>query len=511
MKKNQLACVVVLLLAGPLLAQQPANEKIIEDKWDAVYLEGAKIGHYHTLVREFEREGKKLFETRMAMNLQVKRYNAIVPLRMATSTEETADGKIVNMVLTQFLDNGQMVVEGKVQGDKILVGLSTLPVKRPMPWNDAVMGPYMQSRLLKERKVKPGDKIEFSDYQLALFAPVKMTMQVNEPEKVDLLVAKKEGDKIKVERVQKTLLRVDGTFDKVASVQLPGMTTWYDEQYESLRGQTELPGFGQIILYRTSKEAALEKGAAPELLPDLGFNSIVKLSKPVPRIHDANEVLYRITVKGTGDPNTMFAKEARQEMGPVQGKSFDLRVKGSQKPPETPTSEKPAQEFLESNFFLDHSAKEVQALVEKAAGGETEPWKKAQRIEKWVHDNMRSASDIGFCTASQVARDLRGDCRQHAMLTAALCKAAGIPARTALGLVYVQDPQLGPILGFHMWTEVWVNGTWLGLDATLGQGKVGGGHLKIVDASWAGVQTLKPMLPVLGVVGKINVEVVEVK
>ena len=123
---------------------------------------------------------------------------------------------------------------------------------------------------------------------------------------------------------------------------------------------------------------------------------------------------------------------------------------------------------------------------------------------------MNGGSDINFATASQVAKDLRGDCRQYAMLTTALCRAAGVPSRTAVGLVYVRPEKGEPFLGFHMWTEVWIKGQWLGLDATLGQGSIGPGHLKIADHSW-NTHTLAPVLPVLRVMGKAKVEVLSVK
>ena len=144
-------------------------------------------------------------------------------------------------------------------------------------------------------------------------------------------------------------------------------------------------------------------------------------------------------------------------------------------------------------------------------GDEKDPWRKAQRIEKWVHEHMKPNAEVNFAPASQVLRDLQGDCRQHAMLTAALCRAAGVPARTAIGLVYVNDPDRGPVLGFHMWTEVWIAGQWLMLDAVLGQGNVGAGHLKIADHSWQDIQTLAPLLPVTRVIGKVKIEVVGVK
>jgi transglutaminase-like putative cysteine protease len=96
------------------------------------------------------------------------------------------------------------------------------------------------------------------------------------------------------------------------------------------------------------------------------------------------------------------------------------------------------------------------------------------------------------------------------MLTAAMCRAQGIPSRTAIGLVYV-DRLLGQPAGlaFHMWTEVFVQGQWIGLDATIGQGSIGPGHIKITDHSWADVISFTPLLPVKGfIMANPTIEVV---
>ena len=75
-----------------------------------------------------------------------------------------------------------------------------------------------------------------------------------------------------------------------------------------------------------------------------------------------------------------------------------------------------------------------------------------------------------------------------------------MPSRTAVGLVYVDaPPDKRTFFGFHMWTEVWVRGQWLGLDATLGKGGIGPGHLKVTDHSWYDTRTMNPLLPVMRV------------
>jgi hypothetical protein len=110
-----------------------------------------------------------------------------------------------------------------------------------------------------------------------------------------------------------------------------------------------------------------------------------------------------------------------------------------------------------------------------------------------------------------VARTLEGDCTEFSMLAAAMCRAVGVPSRTALGLVYA-EARAGrpPMLAMHMWTEVWVRGQWIGLDATLGRGSIGPAHIKVADHSWHQVATMTPLMPLMRVImGEATVEIVQ--
>jgi transglutaminase-like putative cysteine protease len=123
---------------------------------------------------------------------------------------------------------------------------------------------------------------------------------------------------------------------------------------------------------------------------------------------------------------------------------------------------------------------------------------------------MESTNDEALATADHVAKTLRGDCTEYAMLTAAMCRAVGIPSRTAVGLIYA-NVRGQPAFAFHMWTEAWVDGRWRPLDATLGKGRIGATHLKICDQSWHEARDMTPLFPVVRVLGRIRVEVVSVE
>jgi transglutaminase-like putative cysteine protease len=262
-------------------------------------------------------------------------------------------------------------------------------------------------------------------------------------------------------------------------------------------------------LVRSTKAEATDASGPVASITDIGLSQLIKLNRGIPRIHDAESIIYRITLEGDDDPKSAFTQDARQTIENAKGKSFDLRVVSLRAPREIDKPADVGEEFKTSNFYLKSDDDEVKKHAKAAVGKETDEWKKALAIEKWVHANLRNKNySEAFATADQVARTLEGDCTEHAVLTAAMCRAVGIPSRTALGLVYTNAK--GPSMGFHMWTEAYVQGQWMPLDATLGRGYVGPGHVKISDHSWHDTQSLKPLLPVVRVLGKLSIEVVSV-
>jgi transglutaminase-like putative cysteine protease len=164
---------------------------------------------------------------------------------------------------------------------------------------------------------------------------------------------------------------------------------------------------------------------------------------------------------------------------------------------------------LAPSQFIDHEDDRVAALTRKAIGGEPDPWKKVVRIERYLRNAMVNDNAAPLAPASAIAKSLRGDCRHHALLTAAMCRSAGLPSRTAIGLLYVHRG--GPKLGFHMWAEVLIDGRWLGVDSTLGKGGVSAAHVKLTDHSWYDTTSLTPLIPVSRALGKLRFDVLRVK
>jgi transglutaminase-like putative cysteine protease len=238
---------------------------------------------------------------------------------------------------------------------------------------------------------------------------------------------------------------------------------------------------------------------------DIGTRSLVALDRALTRPYDSRAIVYRVTVRDEDDPASVLSRDEHQEVRNVRGSSFELHVRPVRSGEKGDA--KPELVHLAPSHFIDHEDDRVAELTRKAVGGEADPWKKALRIERYVRNAMRNDNEAPLAPASAAARSLRGDCRHHAFLTAAMGRSAGLPSRTAIGLLYVYRG--GPKFGFHMWAEVLIDGRWRGLDSTLGKGGVSAAHVKVTDHAWYDTASLAPLIPVSRALGKLRFEVLK--
>jgi hypothetical protein len=492
---------VFLGLAG---AAEPQNQ-LDRDTWEAAYLEGAKVGFVHTTVRAQDRDGQQALQVVKELNLTVKRFNDTASIRVEVGNVETKEGKVRAVHMKYYLAKGlQMVVRGTVEDDMLHIqgeppAEGGQRLDKRIPWNDEAIGMNYQDQLFRVRKVKPGDRFSYLSYDPEVTNVITMRASVKDFEEVP-------GAGGKSQR----LLRVQEAADKIAGISLPPLTIWLNEKWEPVRSQTDIPGLGQITFVRTSRQEALRQGNGQVQVKNIGTDQLIPLDHRIPNAYDTISATYRITSKGDDDPLTLFARDGRQKINKVGDKSVEITVQAITEPEAQDAGAEVGEEYLKSCFFITSDDPLVRQHAREAIGRAQDPWERAKRIERWVHQRMENKNfSEAFAPASHVAKTLEGDCTEHAMLAAAMCRAAGIPARAAVGLIYVDHRTKGPVMGFHMWTEVHVRGRWVPIDATLGRGFVGASHLKISDHSWYDTQSLKPLLPTVRVLSsKIGIEVV---
>lgn len=475
--------VLALLSASP----PPPNEI-----HEIATLDRARVGTLHTRITS-DAADPNLLRTTTTLDLSLRRYGTLVRLRREESTLESPTGEVLGVAMRQGSPGGkQLVLTGALQGGEMYVKVDAGRIERRLRWSADVLGLWRQHQLFRERKPKPGDRFEFFRYEPTYNAVLTVRVQVKERETVDVLGSKT------------SLLRVEMTPDRLGSasqsLQPPKTVWWLNDDFVPVRRQIELDGLGTIVLTRTTRE---KSALTPTATVDIGARSLIALDRALPRPYDSKSVLYQVTVDNEDDPGSVVCQDGHQEIRNLQNNTFELHVHPVRR--DGQGKAQVAAEHLSASHFLDHADERVQQLARRAVGGETDAWKKALRIERYLKNAMSNDNSAPLVPASQIARSLRGDCRHHAFLATAMCRAEGIPARTAIGLLYVYRG--GPKLGFHTWSEVLIDGNWLGIDSTLGKQGVSAAHVKITDHTWHDTSSLTPLLPVNRVAGKLRVKV----
>jgi transglutaminase-like putative cysteine protease len=157
-----------------------------------------------------------------------------------------------------------------------------------------------------------------------------------------------------------------------------------------------------------------------------------------------------------------------------------------------------AKRFLAPERLIESDAPEIVAEAAGAVGDATRVRDKAERLTRYVNALLDKKPTVSLPSALEVLRTKVGDCNEHTALYVAMARAAGIPARIAVGLVYVRGAQ--GAFYYHAWPEVYVDegagrGLWLPVDPTLNQFPADGTHLRLVRG---GLDEQAAILPLIG-------------
>jgi transglutaminase-like putative cysteine protease len=107
------------------------------------------------------------------------------------------------------------------------------------------------------------------------------------------------------------------------------------------------------------------------------------------------------------------------------------------------------------------------AVREKAAQFRNSP-DPVNEITRFVYGHITDKKiGIPVIPASMIIKNRAGDCTEHSILTTALLRAAGIPARCVVGII-LADGFSGKrnVFVYHMWVEAFYGGKWVFVDST---------------------------------------------
>jgi hypothetical protein len=155
------------------------------------------------------------------------------------------------------------------------------------------------------------------------------------------------------------------------------------------------------------------------------------------------------------------------------------------------------EDFLKPSPFIQSDDPKIVSKAIEIISPDDSLSVRAAKIVAWVYKNVEKRPVLSVPNAVETLNNLVGDCNEHAVLLAALARAAGIPAQVEVGLVY----QRGRFY-YHAWNVLFI-GTWVTADAVMDQMPADVTHIRFARGE------ADQQIDLIGVIGKVRLTVLD--
>jgi len=273
------------------------------------------------------------------------------------------------------------------------------------------------------------------------------------------------------------------------------VTSWVGEDGETVKEESPL---GFVLKSETKEEALskLPKGRGTDIIELSAVPVSGLIGKPYPRY-------LKVRMKGIGfDPPTAERVQGFKVEGGRQTVKGDV-VEIAQEDLKNissysiPYRKNELKIFCEPSLLIQSDDQVIISEAKKIVGKERDAVTVVKMLLNWMHDNIEKRPTMSIPSAREVLKMRAGDCNEHAALFTAFARSLGIPARICGGIVYSRGS-----FYYHAWDEVFLQ-DWISVDPLMNQFPADATHIKLVEGD------LDKQLPLLGLLGKLKVEVVE--
>ncbi len=477
---------LALLLAPQ---QELPSGNVFRDQWETLEFQGKRIGSRHQEYHNFPKEEADLpkgcRKIRETLTLEMNRFGQPIKLKQVREDLEDASGNLLAANMEQSQNNKITLQLKASRGDRgwILLNQTSGAQKIQNP----SMIPLGMAAL--EEKILSGQPGPWNHYEPMVHSFVQVQPRTKgDPSQIEVHFKGPNGETLPMAA---TLLNL-GNRNRI--------------QVRDF----DMPGLGRITARPTDQAEAL-KPAKNAL--DVGNLGLIPLNKSLPKVPTPSRVVYRLHAPEELDLAKLLSSDERQEVRLLPDGFVELTALKGQ-PPTRRIAPPPPREYMLVSRMVDHTDNIIRSMAQASGAFNDDSWTAAKRLERYVKSTLIADASAPISSAAEAARSKHGDCRHAAILLCALCRAAALPARTATGLVYIERSKPGvgraPYLGFHMWTEVYIDGQWIGLDGTLGKGGITPGHIKVGDQSWYQEDSMAPLIPIQKLIGMVQADILKV-
>lgn len=448
------------MLAILVLLPAAASAGLSETQYYAIFTDGKKVG-YTIHVRQVA--GGKVTTTE-SLVMTVTRMGQAMTVKQSETCIEDLQGRPLGFASIQDLGamvataKGTVTADGKVKVSRSLFGQQQV---QTIDWPKGAMM-VEAARLLGLKK----GLAKGTTYSTQIFVPSMMQAVIGNTTV---------GDKREVDLLGRVVTLTEVTTLMQTPMGPISSTSYVNEKLLPLK--TVMPVMGMTLeIIACDKAFALSENDVVDFLA----KTLLASPTPLTGIKRARSATYHLKPVGGKKLTGMLVTDS-QTVKP----STDGRVIVTIRPAKAPSgvrfpykgADPVAAAALKPTTYLQSEDKKVVALARQAVGDEKDTARAIKKIEAFVGRYISEKNlSVGYASAAEVAVSRQGDCSEHAVLTAAMCRAVGIPARMVAGYLYV--PKIGDhsnVFGGHAWAQAYVGRKWIGLDAL--HGGTGPGHL----------------------------------
>lgn len=410
-----------------------------QDTYFGMYMVKQKIGWQHVVLKKEKGNYVYLEEAEIKQNIG----GNTVSMKTATRTTYDNNGKISIIDFTSESPVGKNRLRGIVTGKTMSI--------------TSFIGSHMTSDNISAPQINLKDKLAVSvdivNKRVKIGSEYHSLTYDPSIKKVVKIVEKIVGMETRMlNGIEEKVYLVEGGMPELGIK----MSAVYNAQGVPL--ETNVAGAMQLKL--EDKEQALNSSATANLV----LNTIIKLDKKLP-----DDKPLKLSLKVKGIEENLLVNNERQKWSKLED-GYGLKITQESFDPKNAVfvdSAKKAEmaEYLEKEPDIQTDDPEIIKRAGQLKKGVKNSFELAQKIMKWVYDKMNKSYTPTWSNASEAIRTMQGDCGEHAVLFVALARAAGLPAREVVGVMYLDDIQG---FGFHAWAEVWL-GKWVSVDPTWNQ------------------------------------------
>jgi transglutaminase-like putative cysteine protease len=444
-------------------------------QWRGIYYRGDKVGFSVGQTTPTETG----YEVREDSRLQMLLLGSTASIRMTSLATVDRAFNLQRFAFTLDAGTGPTEVKGTLDGRRLDLTLRT-PSGERRETRELPEPPALSlnlPRLLAARGLEEGQRVEMSVFDPATLRNVTMALEVQARE-----IVRAAGRPVPA-------FRVEG--------RMAGITTrtWITDVGEVVKEESPMG----LLVVRETPEQAQALAVPGAVQADLLEASALVPVRPT-RIDDPTTVSrLRVRIEGLEgfDPRDLEGAGQSASAGVIE--VSDLRAL---RPGPAPSD---LDAFLRPEPLLESDSPEIRAEAERAVANAATPRLRAERLVRHVHALVEKKPTISLPSALEVLRTRVGDCNEHTALYVAMARSIGLPARVAVGLVYLRGA-----FYYHAWPEVWIEesrgrGLWLPVEPTLNQVPADGTHVRLTRGG------LDRQAAIVSLVGRARLEVLDVE